>query len=205
MISASEKCLFKNVPISVSLSFSFFFCSFFHLCVNPRPPVRMREQRLTVFVIVSALMEGGWRTLLSTLCFVCPSFFCLSPSAISSVCTSSVSLYVILTAMHNECFFFYCLLLWIIPKAGKSPACPSQPECLDHTLSVWKQPITGPDRPGDWVSEPVHAWGNLGWIWIVFQMSSWINMAIHFKLEEDSNCTLSYLLSRRWFWFFFLL
>lgn len=106
MISASEKCLFKNVPISVSLSFSFFFCSFFHLCVNPRPPVRMREQRLTVFVIVSALMEGGWRTLLSTLCFVCPSFFCLSPSAFSSVCTSSVSLYVILTAMHNECFFF---------------------------------------------------------------------------------------------------
>lgn len=86
--------------------FLFFFCSFFHLCVNPRLSVRMREQRLTVFVIVSALMEGGWRTLLSTLCFVCPSFFCLSPSAFSSVCTSGVSLYVILTAMHNECFFF---------------------------------------------------------------------------------------------------
>lgn len=34
---------------------------------------------------------------------------------------------------------------------------------------------------------------SLGWIWIVSQMSSWINMAIYFKLQLESNCTLSCL------------
>lgn len=204
MISASEKCLYKNEPISVSLSF--FFFAVFSICVWIHVCLYGWENNVSLCLLLCQRWwkgDGGRCSPLSVL-FVHHSSVChlrlFHPSA-RPVCLS--------TSFSQRCimnvFFFYCLLLWIIPKAGKSPACPSQPECLDHTLSVWKQPITGPDRPGDWVSEPVHAWGNLGWIWIVFQMSSWINMAIHFKLEEDSNCTLSYLLSRRWFWFFFLL
>ena len=131
MISASEKCLYKKEPISVSLPF--LFCSFFYLCLNPRLSVWTRKRRLTVFVIVSALMEGGWRTLLSTLCFVCPSFFCLSPSALSSVCKSGMSLYVILTVMHNECFFFFFNIVYFCESYLRQ----ENPQPAPLSLSVW--------------------------------------------------------------------
>lgn len=97
------------------------------------------------------------------------------------------------SSVNNQCCYFYCVFVWIRPKS-KIPNL----ECLDvsqpASLWVWKQPITEADGPR-WrgFRAGPHA-DNLAWIWIVSQMSSWINMDIHSQLQLESNLSLSCLL-----------
>lgn len=136
----------------------------------------------------------------------CHSLFCLSiihpsVSLCSSICLhvpTGMSWYLIPIVIHNECCCFYCVLVWIIPKAEKIPNLPLS-AWVSGSFPAWftlcmKTANYGPrlaERLGFRAGPNA---GSLGWIWIVSQMSSWINMAIYFQLQLESNCTLSCLL-----------
>lgn len=149
----------------------------------------------------------------------CHTLFCLSiihpsVSLCSSICLHvppGMSLYLIPIVIHNECCCFYCVLVWIIPKAEKIPNLPlsawvsgSYPACFTLCMKTANYGPRLAERLGFRAGPNA---GSLGWIWIVSQMSSWINMAIYFQLQLESNCTLLFTLSSssRWVGFFLLL
>lgn len=165
---------------------------FFCLRVNPCLSVRMTEQPLFAW----ALKGGGFKYHLfvrhSSVCQL--QFFCLpvcSPRYLS-VRRSHI-------VIHNECSCFFIVFLCDSHLRQKNP----QPVSLSQRLSglfpacftlCMKTANYGARLARRLAFRAGPSDGNLSWIWIMSQMSSWINMAIYFKLQVESNCTLCCLL-----------
>lgn len=161
----------------------------------------MREQPLAALCTCELWWEGGVGHYLPLSVLFVHHSACRSVSFSAPICLRvppGMSLHVTPIVIHNECCCFYCALVWIIPEAEKSPTCSSQPECLDHPLPAslcMKTANYGPRLAQQLGFRGGPSAGNLGWMWIVSQMSSWINMAIYFQLQLESNCALLFTLS----------
>lgn len=119
----------------------------------------------------------------AALSLLCPSFARLSSFAEISVRVSvRIRLCTLFPWRYIMKAVFHHVFMWLHRTA----------ECLDRSqplsVCVWKPAIMSPG----WRSDGVFRVGLSGWIWIVSQMSSWINTAIYFKLQSD--CTLNCLL-----------
>lgn len=155
-----------NKPICVFSSFS---CHF----INPPLCIWMRERPRRR--VCASLVERPCRTLLSAVFVHRIAEISVRVSVRIRLCTLFPWRYIMKAVFHH-------VFMWLHRTA----------ECLDRSqplsVCVWKPAIMSPG----WRSDGVFRVGLNGWIWIVSQMSSWINTAIYFKLQSD--CTLNCLL-----------